>query len=311
MRTQRVEVAEIHVGARQRDRLNEDTVSKIAASIKEIGLQNPISICFRDGIEIDGELHDGIGCLVAGAHRRAALISLGKGYEYIDAIVFDDPIAARKWEISENLHREDLTVEERSEHINEWVKLTLGQREELQSAQLEPIESKRKDGKGHRPESGINVAARELGITRAEAQRAAQIASLSEGAKSTARQLGMDNNQTVLLAAARDGKAAAQKAKTDGADVESASQAKAEAETARIAKEAEDRRRKEEERKAGAEAKREREQRETQEIRDQAEEAVELLGRDNMPYVLTLLEGSPKKLAAAIRSLLQRPPHPT
>lgn len=31
---------------------------------------------------------------------------------------------ARLWEIAENLHRAELTVQERAEHIAEWVRLT-------------------------------------------------------------------------------------------------------------------------------------------------------------------------------------------
>ncbi len=205
MRTQRVKVSDIHVGARKRTAINPETVRTIAASIKEIGLQNPISICFRDNIEIDGELVDGVGCLVAGAHRREALMSLGPKFEYVDAVVFDDEIAARKWEISENLHRAELSVLERSEHIAEWIDLTEKQIEQnAQSAQFAPIESKRADGKGHRPEGGLNAAARELGVERTEAQRVRKISSLPPEAKQAARDTGLDDHQSALLAAAKE-----------------------------------------------------------------------------------------------------------
>ena len=40
-----------------------------------------------------------------------------------------------------------------------------------QSAQVAPVESKRADARGHRPESGINAATRELGIDRTEAPK--------------------------------------------------------------------------------------------------------------------------------------------
>ena len=64
------------------------------------------------------------------------------------------------WEISENLHRAELTVTERAEHIAEWVKLT---REKV--AQVAPPG-------GRQPrDQGIRSAVRELGIDRTEAQR--------------------------------------------------------------------------------------------------------------------------------------------
>lgn len=71
-----------------------------------------------------------------------------------------------------------------------------------QSAQHAPIESKRADGRGHRGESGINAATRELGIDRTEAQRAVKIDSLTDEAKQAARDTGLERNQKALLQAA-------------------------------------------------------------------------------------------------------------
>ncbi len=74
--------------------------------------------------------------------------------------------------IAEKLHRSDLTVAERAEHIAEWVRLT-GDRLTGQPAQLAPPVKPR----GHAQQSsGINAAVRELGINRTEAQRAVKIA---------------------------------------------------------------------------------------------------------------------------------------
>ena len=79
------------------------------------------------------------------------------------------------WEIAENLHRAELTVLERAEHVDEWMQLS----KKLQSAQSEPIESKRSDGRGHRAESGTSAASRILGINRNEAQRAEKLNALT------------------------------------------------------------------------------------------------------------------------------------
>jgi hypothetical protein len=85
------------------------------------------------------------------------------------------------WEISGNLHRADLTVTERSEHIAEWVKLT-----EDKQAQLAPVSERgRVEGRGNK--GGINAAVRDLGIDRTEAQRAVKIASLTPEAKEADR----------------------------------------------------------------------------------------------------------------------------
>lgn len=293
MRTQSIIVANIHVGDRWRTDLNEKTVGGLVESIGALGLRNPISIIFRDDVEIDGETYDGVPALVAGRHRLEAIRRLG--WKTVDCEVFTDEIAAEKWEISENIHRADLTIEQRGVQVKRWIDLTIEQQKKVV---LQPA----KQPQGGRPETGVDAAARELGIESTEAHRLTSIGGMSEEARVAARTAGLDNNQTALLAAARDGKAVIKQAKAEGKseDDEEVQRAKAAAEAARIEKEAEDRRRKAEAR-ANKEADK---QHESQELREQAEEVIGLLGAENMPYLLTLLEGSPKKLAAAIRKAL-------
>ncbi|ACI98702.1 hypothetical protein [Rhodospirillum centenum] len=83
---------------------------------------------------------------------------------------------ARLWEIAENLHRAELTVQERAEHIAEWVRLTADK-----GAQVAPPGGRQPHDKG------IKAAVRELGIDRTEAQRAVKIAAISDEAKQAAR----------------------------------------------------------------------------------------------------------------------------
>lgn len=73
--------------------------------------------------------------------------------------------------IPETQHRAELTVQERAEHIAEWIRLTeeKQEKEKGQLVQSGPIESKRADGRGHRQEGGFRAAERELGIERNEA----------------------------------------------------------------------------------------------------------------------------------------------
>lgn len=82
---------------------------------------------------------------------------------------------ARLWELEENLHRHELTVQERADHIAEWMRLTAEK-----GAQHAPPGGKQLHDKG------IKAAVRELGIDRTEAQRAVKIASITPEARKAA-----------------------------------------------------------------------------------------------------------------------------
>jgi len=77
---------------------------------------------------VDGELTAGVPVLVTGAHRLAAAKKLG--WERIDCVEIDnDDITAELWELSENLHRLDLTKEQRDEHIRRYAELLEARRD--------------------------------------------------------------------------------------------------------------------------------------------------------------------------------------
>jgi ParB-like chromosome segregation protein Spo0J len=188
-----VPLAKISIDDRSRS-LCENAVASLVESIKTIGLQVPISV------QSDQSSRDESYLLVAGLHRLEACRRLGMAH--IDARIIDlDETERRLWEIAENLHRAELTALERLDHVDQWIKLS--NERQLQSAQLAPIESKRADGRGHRREGGINAAVRELGVNRTEAQRAVKIAALAPDAKAEARALGLDDNRSALLKAAK------------------------------------------------------------------------------------------------------------
>nr|CAD7033864.1 MT-A70 family protein [Rhizobium sp. P007] len=210
MKRQRIKVANIHVTEnRQRRRIDAGTVDSIAASIKEVGLRNPISVVFKNDFDIDGELVDNVPVLVAGAHRRAALLTLGEEFAWVECDVFEDEYAALLWEVSENLDRSDLTIDERAEHRKEWMRLKGPPR--LQSGQLDQIESKRADGRGHRSEGGLSLAVREMPkldgksdeAKRSQLRRDLLIASRTEEAKEACRELGLADNQSALIEVAK------------------------------------------------------------------------------------------------------------
>jgi hypothetical protein len=101
-------------------------------------------------------------------------------------------------EVAENLHRVELTALERSEHVAEWVRLAEKKASEIKPAQVAPVS---KGGRGK--ESGINAAARELGVERTDAQRSVKVDSLSNEAKDYARNHGLADNKSALFAAAK------------------------------------------------------------------------------------------------------------
>jgi ParB-like chromosome segregation protein Spo0J len=177
-------IDEIVVPGGRRD-INPATVKKLAQSIEQVGLRHPITVR-RKG---DGYT------LIAGRHRLEACKKLGR--EHIPAsIVSMTNDEARLWEIAENLHRAELTKLERDEQIAEWIKIT----ERLQSSQVAKIESRREDGRGHRQEGGINAAARELGIEKDDAYRAAKISDgLTEESKEAIRGTKIENNRKAML----------------------------------------------------------------------------------------------------------------
>lgn len=175
--------------------LNDNAVGTIAESMEKIGLRTPISVRYYserpDGFPAGGT--DDALVLMTGAHRLAAAKRLG--WEKIECFVYyeGDEIDAQLWEIAENLHRAELTALERDEQVALWVKLNAGR----VSSQVET------KPQGGRPESGTRAAARELGIGKDDAHRAVKVAGLTDEAKEAAREVGLDDNRTALLAASK------------------------------------------------------------------------------------------------------------
>jgi len=162
------------------------SVKNLADSINKVGLRHPITVLKKGDRYI----------LVAGLHRIEAHKNLGLDHIPATIVTMTDD-DARLWEIAENLHRAELSKLERDDNIAEWIRIT-----ERQSSQVATNESKRSDGRGHRAESGVNAAARELGVDKDDAHRAVKVASLSDEAKDAAREHHLDNNRSALLAAA-------------------------------------------------------------------------------------------------------------
>ena len=174
--------------------VRDEAIERLVASMRSIGLRTPISVRYYDQRppHIPGPHGDAI-VLMTGAHRLEAAKRLG--WDKVECFVYTDgnDVDAQLWEIAENLHRAELTAMERDEQIALWVTLNAGR----VSSQVET------KPQGGRPESGVNAAARELGISKPDAHRAVTVARLSDEAKAVARETGLDDNRTALLEAAK------------------------------------------------------------------------------------------------------------
>jgi hypothetical protein len=84
------------------------------------------------------------------------------------------------------------TALERDEQIARWIEL------QKQREVLSQVGTKTQGGA---PERGTRKAARALKIAKNKAHRATQVAGLTKEAKEVAKEVGLDDNRSVLLAA--------------------------------------------------------------------------------------------------------------
>jgi hypothetical protein len=92
-------------------------------------------------------------------------------------------------EISENLHRADLDVKQRSDQVAQWIRLTEETgTESTQLVQVGPavLSDGRRKGPQHK-ESGTRKAERELGLAHTSVARATKVAALDPAEEETAR----------------------------------------------------------------------------------------------------------------------------
>lgn len=103
---------------------------RIAASIKEIGLKQPISVRLaKSAVTEDGEIIEDQPLLVAGRHRLEALRLIGHSHAPCIEIT-DDALLAELWEIDENLIRSELSPAQKAQHLSRrkeiWESLKTG-----------------------------------------------------------------------------------------------------------------------------------------------------------------------------------------
>jgi len=184
VRPDKIVVENIDIGPRLRT-VTQEAIDVMSTSLATMGLRTPITVR-----EVwDDESDDGRYVLVAGATRLAAAKHLG--WDFIDAFVTECTAEeAEMWEIAENLHRAELTVQERSEQIARWVELS----KVTQLASPSNVQPN---------ETGKRSAAKTLGVSQRDVQRAVKVASITPEAKAAAREAGIDDNQSKLLEVAK------------------------------------------------------------------------------------------------------------
>ncbi|MGA2636596.1 Spo0J and IME4 domain-containing protein [Methylocella sp.] len=180
----KLRVASINIAEGRRP-VNPAAVDSLAQSMKNMGLRTPITV----------RMGGSVPWVIAGAHRLAAAKQLGWKTIACDVAEGMKDEDARLWEISENLHRAELTALEHDTQFDEYAKIMEARRK---PGQVEPVS---KGGRGN--EGGVNKAARDLGIEPSAAQRAVTVAGLSAEAKEAARDTGLDHNRSAMLEAAK------------------------------------------------------------------------------------------------------------
>jgi ParB/RepB/Spo0J family partition protein len=191
------------MGERRRT-INTENVRTLAASMKAIGLQTPITVVPHKVGATSRVV------LVAGLHRVEAAKALG--WESIPALlVVGGGNDHRRWQIEENLNRADLIALDRAEAIADWVRLIETPRS---------VSGQNVHQSPGRPLGGIAEAARSLRVPgpteearRKVVERAIKVDRMSDEAKDMARALGLADKQSALIAIAKEPTPATQVAK--------------------------------------------------------------------------------------------------
>ena len=181
-RIKKIAIKDIKVFSGRRS-VDDENVRVIADSMNKIGLKTPITVkkC-KTGVR-----------LVAGLHRLKAAELLG--WKKIDAVQMSgSKTDAGLWEDSENLHRAELKVLERSVKINRW---------RLHFKKMAKAAHVARPGGRQPNDAAISVTAKKLGFKRAEISRAKLIAGIAQKVQAKLPKCGLDDDQAALLAIAK------------------------------------------------------------------------------------------------------------
>ncbi|CDT80727.1 hypothetical protein VCR12J2_1030085 [Vibrio coralliirubri] len=128
MRSAVINIEDIVIPEAREREVDNGKVGEIAKSIQTLGLLNPIIITIDRKTKVT--------TLVAGAHRVKASLLLG--HETIDARVVKDPRDIKLIEIDENYKRNDLSPQERKQHMTRRIEeITLRFKDEIYKKAIE------------------------------------------------------------------------------------------------------------------------------------------------------------------------------
>jgi ParB-like nuclease domain len=141
--------------------------------------------------------------LVFGEHRLEAAKMLG--WEKIDAVEIRQRILApccldgvgdytKLVEITENLHRADLTTQQRNEQLSAWVELYNRNKPQRYRAPERPISKP-----GRKPDPGIEAAANMTGLTPKEVRRAIKTTEVAPAVKKAADRAELSQKQRLAV----------------------------------------------------------------------------------------------------------------
>jgi hypothetical protein len=185
--SEQIAIADIIVPEGRRP-LDQVKVEEIAASIKVVGLLSPIGIRYLDGHRIE---------LVFGAHRLAACRMLGA--EMIRAVnvglltIFAGADHEKLVEIAENLHRAELTTQERNEHLAQWVGLLEKRGPPISDAER-PISKP-----GRKPSPAVDAAAKMSGLSPKTVRQAIKTTKVSPAVKAAADKAELTSKQRLAI----------------------------------------------------------------------------------------------------------------
>ena len=194
--SEQIAIADIVV-LEDRRPLDQAKVAEIAELIKAVGLLSPIGV--RRIRLKDGSL---VGMLVYGMHRLEACRSLG--WEKIGAIavadvrpegVYLDDFVVKMMEIAENLHRADLTTQERNEQLARWVAL-LEKRKPPDIGAAAPISEK----PGRKPSAAVAEVAKRSGLGTKTVKEAIKTTGLAPEVKAAADDAKLSHKQRLAIA---------------------------------------------------------------------------------------------------------------
>ena len=204
-----IKIADIKVRGKRRAS-NPDKLKELAASISILRLQSPITVRLvkrdRGWGKTETEL-----VLVCGLHRLEAMKQLGK--KTISCVVMTgSKRIARMLEISENLHRAELTSLEYNEQVAEWVRLTEAD-EPISGQNVQKRDQAAGRAVSRRRRVNCPSKVRVQAAKRRNVERALKVASISSEVKEAAKKAGLDKNRSKLLKIAAERTQEAQLAK--------------------------------------------------------------------------------------------------